>query len=258
MTQKSSLFDLTGKVALITGASRGIGLAIAETFAKHGARVVLASRRAEGVEAAAASIREAGGEALGVACHAGKPEEIQNLVARAKAHFGQIDILVNNAGTNPYFGPLLDAEVAAWQKTFQVNLEGYYFAAREVASHLLLRGAPGSIINITSVTGLRAAPLQGIYGMTKAAVLSMTRTLAQELGHAGIRVNAIAPGLIDTRLSQMLISSDEIRSMIVSRTPLGRVGKPEEIAGGALYLASDASSFMTGQVLIIDGGMTIT
>jgi NAD(P)-dependent dehydrogenase (short-subunit alcohol dehydrogenase family) len=249
---------LEGKVAIITGASRGIGLAIAHRFAESGAKLVLASRKAEGVEAAAASVRERGGEALAVACHAGKPDEVRALVAKAVEHFGQVDVLINNAGTNPYFGPLLDVEESAWQKTFQVNLEGYFTAAREVASRLIARGARGSIVNITSVAGLRAAPLQGVYGMTKAAVVSMTRTLALELGPQGIRVNAIAPGLIETKLSHAITSSDEIVSLVVARTPLNRVGQPDEIAGGALYLASDASSFVTGHTLVIDGGMTIT
>src|SRR5262245_52245964 len=175
---------LEGKVAVITGASRGIGLAIAEAFVDSGARLAIASRKKEGIEAAAETLRVRGGDVLPVACHAGKEEELKALISAAVTRFGKVDVLVNNAGTNPYFGPMLDIEAAAWQKTFQVNLEGYFFAAREVARHLMARDAPGAIVNVASVAGLRAAPLQGVYGMTKAAILSMTSTLAQELGPA--------------------------------------------------------------------------
>jgi NAD(P)-dependent dehydrogenase (short-subunit alcohol dehydrogenase family) len=249
---------LEGKVAVITGASRGIGLAIAEAFIDAGAKVAIASRKKEAIEAAASRLRARGGEAEAYACHAGKEDELKALVQGAISRFGKVDILVNNAGTNPYFGPMLNIEMPAWQKTFQVNLEGYFFATREVAAHLGARGAPGAVINIASVGGLVAAPLQGVYGMTKAAIISMTKTLAQELGSAGIRVNAIAPGLIETRLAEAIVSSEDLRVHVTGRTPLGRHGQPEEIAGGALFLASDAASFVTGHTLVIDGGMTIT
>jgi len=164
---------------------------------------------------------------------------------------------VNNAGTNPYFGPLMNAELPAWDKTFEVNLKGYYWMTRELVRHLVDRNAPGAIVNVASVLGLKASPLQGVYGMTKAAVISMTRTFAVELGGTRIRVNAIAPGLVDTRLASALVSDDAISRLWLERTPIGRVANPDEIAGAALYLASEASSYVTGEVLVVDGGTTI-
>ena len=183
--------SLEDKVAIITGASRGIGESIARTFVANGARVVIASRKIEGVRAVADSLGEG---ALAVAAHTGREADCEALVAAAIERFGRVDVLVNNAATNPYFGPMLDVDMGAWQKTFEVNLQGYFWMARGVARHLRDRGAPGSIVSVSSVAGLEAAPLQGVYGMTKAAVISMTRTLAYELASSGIRVNAIARG----------------------------------------------------------------
>lgn len=251
-----SLITLEGKVAIVTGASRGIGEAIAQAFAQSGAKVVLAARKPDGVEAAAQRIREGGGEALGVACHTGKPDQLEALLKATLDTFGKVDVLVNNAATNPHFGPMLTADDGAIAKTIEVNLKGYFDAARLVARHLLDRKAPGAIINVASVAGVGAAPLQGIYGMTKAAVISMTQTLAYELGGNGIRVNAIAPGLVRTRFASALVDNPDISERILGRTPLGRFAVPEEIAGGALYLASDAASFVTGHTLVIDGGLT--
>ncbi len=250
--------SLTGKVAIVTGASRGIGEAIARALASAGAAVTLASRKQEDLATVAAAITAAGGRALAVAAHTGKAEDVQRLIARTIAEFGQVDILVNNAATNPYFGPMLDISDAQWDKTFEVNAKGYFMCAREVIRHLDSRKAPGSIINVASVAGLRAAPFQGVYGMTKAAVISMTQTLATECGPRGIRVNAIAPGLIETRFAAAIVGNDSLRSHVVARTPLGRHGQPDEIAGAALYLASDAASYVNGHVMVIDGGMTAT
>jgi NAD(P)-dependent dehydrogenase (short-subunit alcohol dehydrogenase family) len=250
---------LDGKVAVITGGSRGIGEAIARAFVAAGARVAIASRKLEGVEAVAASIaKEHGGDRVrAVAAHTGKEDECVRLIREAITMFGKVDVLVNNAGTNPYFGPMVSAEGAAWDKTFDVNLKGYFWCAREVARHLSGREAPGSIINVASVAGIVASPMQGIYSMTKAAVISMTKTLALELGPSRIRVNAIAPGFVDTRLASAVLKNDDLVKVVLGRTPLGRYGTPDEIAGGALYLASDAASFLTGHTLVIDGGLTI-
>ncbi|RYE85531.1 MAG: glucose 1-dehydrogenase, partial [Myxococcales bacterium] len=248
--------SLEGKVAVITGASRGIGESIALAYAAQGARVVLASRKIEGVTAVAEQVTAAGGEALAVACHTGKTDQIEALMAAAIERFGQVDVLVNNAATNPYFGPMLDVDDGAYHKTFEVNLKGYFETSRALARHVTSRGAPGAIVNIASVVALGAAPLQGVYAMTKAAVVSMTQTLAYELGPVGVRVNAIAPGLIRTRFASALLDSPEIHGRVVERTPLGRVGNPEEIAGGAVFLASDGASFVTGHTLVIDGGLT--
>jgi len=250
---------LEGKVCLVTGGSRGIGEAIARTFVAHGARVVIASRKPEGVSAAAESIgKEHGADrVVGIAAHAGKEEDCARLVRETIERFGQVDVLVNNAGTNPYFGPMLNVDMSAWEKTFETNLKGYFWCARDVAKHCLGRNAPGSIINVASVAGLVGSPLQGVYGATKAAIISMTKTLAVELGPSRIRVNAIAPGFIDTRLASAILKNDELLKVVLGRTPLGRYGTPDEIAGGALYLASDAASFLTGHTLVIDGGMTI-
>ena len=248
-------FLLEGKVAIITGASRGIGEAIARAYVAQGARVVLAARKLEGLEVVAHSL---GRSAHAVAAHTGKEADCTALVAEAVRVFGQADILVNNAGTNPYFGPLLGTSNAAWDKTFEVNLKGYFWTTRELAKHLTGRGAPGAIVNISSINGLRAAPQQGVYGMTKAAVVSMTRTLAVELAPARIRVNAIAPGLIETRLSEALSKDDELAKEWQRRTPVGRVGAPAEVAGAAVYFASDAASYVTGEVLTVDGGVMVT
>jgi len=252
------LFSLQGKVALVTGASRGIGEAIALRLAEQGAAVVVAARKLDALRDVAARIERAGGRALAVAAHTGKPDDVKRLVAEAVKAFGQVDILVNNAATNLHFGPMLEVEDAAWDKTFEVNVKGYFNVAREVCHRLQARGAPGSIINVASIAGLRAAPFQGCYGMTKAAVISMTQTLAQELGAAGIRVNAIAPGLVETRLARALVENDVLRTQVVNRTALGRHAQPDEISGAAVFLASDASRYMTGQVLVVDGGTTIT
>lgn len=255
--QFQGLFSLNDKTAIITGASRGIGEAIAHALSAHGANVVLASRKLEGLQGVADAINADGGKAIAVAAHTGKPEMLQNLVDTAIKSFGKVDILVNNAATNPYFGPSLHTEDAAFAKTFEVNLKGYFDLARLVANHLMSRDAPGSIISVASVLGQGAAPMQGVYGMTKAAVISMTQTLAYELGSTRIRVNAIAPGLIKTAFAAALTTNEEISKRVLEKTPLGRFGEPDDIAGAAVYLASDASKFVTGQTLVVDGGMTL-
>jgi len=247
-----------GKVALVTGGSRGIGESIAKALGQSGARVAVAARKLEGLTAAVERLAAAGVEAHPFACHTGKTEEVIALVKSVVARLGKIDVLVNNAATNPHFGPLLTADDRAFDKTFEVNARGYLNVAREVARHLVDRKAPGSLVFVSSMAGLMASPLQGIYGMTKAAVISLTKTLAFELGPSGIRVNAIAPGLVDTRFSQAMIQNPDIVERIVARCPLGRYGEADEIAGAALFLASDAASYVTGHTLVVDGGCTIT
>lgn len=258
MLPSQNLFSLQDTVAIITGASRGIGEAIAIRFAEHGAAVVLAARKPEALNAVMERINASGGRALAVATHTGKPEDVKALVAKAVERFGKVDVLVNNAAANPYFGPMLGIDAGAWDKTFEVNVKGYFAMMREVAQHLQSRQAPGSLINIASIAGLRAAPFQGVYGATKAAVVSMTQTLAQELGASGIRVNAIAPGLVETKFASAIVSDDGIRKHLVERTALGRHAQPDEISGAAVFLASRASSYVTGQVLVVDGGSITT
>lgn len=259
MSLMSASISLDGKVAIVTGGSRGLGEAIARTFVAHGARVVVASRKQDGVAAVAGSIAQEHGadRVVAVAAHTGKEDDCVRLVDEAIARFGKVDVLVNNAGTNPHFGPLLGVENGAWDKTFEVNLKGYFWCAREVANHCVARQAKGSIVSIASVAALIGSPLQGVYAMTKAAVISMTKTLAVELAPSGIRVNAIAPGFVDTRLASAILKNDVLLKHVLDRTPMGRYGTPDEIAGGALYLASDSASFMTGHTLVIDGGLTI-
>jgi NAD(P)-dependent dehydrogenase (short-subunit alcohol dehydrogenase family) len=250
---------LQGKVALVTGASRGIGEAVARTFVAHGARVAVVSRKAEGIQAVADSIAKEHGadKVFAIAGHTGREDECVRMTRQAVERFGQLDILVNNAATNPSFGPMLASEMGAWDKTFEVNVKGYFWCTRELARHCVARNTPGAIVNMASVAGITGAPLQGIYAATKAAVISMTRTLAVELSASKIRVNAIAPGFVDTRFASAILKNDELLQQVVARTPMGRYGNPDEIAGGALYLASDAASFLTGHILVIDGGMTI-
>ena len=245
---------LIDKVVVVTGASRGIGEAIARSCIDAGAKVVLASRKQADLDRVAASLPPE--RVLAVACHTGKPEEVEAMMGKAVERFGRVDGYVNNAATNPYFGPLVDTPDSAIDKTFEVNVRGYLYGARALVKHARARGGGGSIVNIASVAGIRAAPMQGIYGATKAAVISMTQTLAFELGGSAIRVNAIAPGLVETRFAQAIVANPMLRDHVVNRTPLARHAQPAEIAGAAIYLLSDLSSFTTGSVVVVDGGLT--
>jgi NAD(P)-dependent dehydrogenase (short-subunit alcohol dehydrogenase family) len=251
-----ALVNLENKVAIVSGASRGIGEAIALAFADAGAKVVVSSRKLDSVAAVAEQIKARGHDALALAAHIGNTDQCRELIGKTVEAFGKVDVLVNCAATNPFFGPMLDIDEGAYMKTFDVNLRGAFEASRTFAKHVLGRQGKGSIVNIASVAGLRAAPMQGVYGMTKAAMISMTQTLALELGQLGVRVNAVAPGLVETRLSQALTSSESLVQRINERTCLNRVGQPEEIAGPVLFLASDAASYVTGQTLAADGGFT--
>ena len=252
----SELFDLSGKVAVITGASRGIGLAIAEAFSGAGARVVLSSRTQEDLDDAAHKIESAGGEALAVAAHAGDPDAVKTLVDQTLETYGGVDILVNNAGTNPHFGPILTAEDSHWDKILEINLKGYFHMIKACVGSMRERGG-GKVINMSSVSGLRTSPGIGIYGVSKAAVIMLTKNLAVELASDNIQVNAIAPGLIKTRFSRALWETPEIQDAVIGDIPQGRIGLPEEVAGIALYLASEASSYTTGGVFVVDGGQTV-
>lgn len=247
---------LSGKVAIVTGASRGIGQSIAETLAQAGAKVVLASRKQEELDKVAESIKAQGGEALPVAAHTGKKDTLTALVQKTVDTYGQLDILVNNAATNPHFGTLLDAEDSLWQKTIEVNIMGNVWLCQAAVPHMQKAGG-GKIINIASIVGLNPGRFQGIYSATKAAVISLTKTLAMELGSDNIQVNAIAPGLVQTKFAQVLWENESMMEVVKTRTPLGRIGQPDEIAGLALWLASPASSFTTGSVFVVDGGITL-
>ncbi|MFN8531236.1 MAG: glucose 1-dehydrogenase [Anaerolineae bacterium] len=255
----SSVFDLTGKVAIITGASRGIGQAIAEAYASAGAKVVISSRKQEGLDEAAAAIKAKTGDPTAVTtitAHNGDKNALQALVKSTVETYGRLDILVNNAATNPHFGALLDAEDSLWQKTIEVNIMGNFWLCQAAVPHMRQQGG-GKIINIASVNGIRPGSMQGIYSMTKAAVISMTQTLAMELAADHIQVNAIAPGLIRTKFARVLWENEMLVRAVTSRTPAGRIGEPEDIAGMALFLASSASDFATGQTYVLDGGLSI-
>lgn len=249
-------FDLSGKVAIVTGASRGIGEAIAQHFAQAGAKVVVCARKLESLQTVADSINQAGGTALAMACHTGKREQVQAVVEQTLAQWGRIDIVVNNAATNPHFGPLLNSDAAQWDKTYEVNVKGYFWLIQAAAEAMQAQGG-GSIINVASVAGLQPATAMGIYSISKAAVIAMTKQLAQELGPMNIRVNALAPGLIKTKFSSALWDNEDLNQKIVAGTPLGRIGTVDEVAAAALYLASDAAAFTTGTVITMDGGSLV-
>ncbi len=250
-------FSLAGKVAIITGASRGIGESIAHTYAQAGAKVVLVSRKLDGVTAVAEAIRQQGGEALPVAAHMGDQAAVASLVDQVIAAYGGVDIVVNNAGTNPHFGPLLTADESVWDKTLDVNLRGTFRLIQAAAPSMISRGG-GKVINIASIAGLTPNPGVGLYGISKAAVVMMTKVLAVELAEHNIQVNALAPGFIKTKFSQAIWGDEETNAAIVDSTPAGRIASVEELQGMMLYLASPASSFLTGQVITIDGGLTLS
>jgi len=249
-------FDLTGKVAIVTGASRGIGQAITETLASAGAKIIITSRKQENLDPVAESLRAQGAEVTAIVAHNGDKAALQAMVQSALATYGRIDILVNNAATNPHFGPILDSEDGMWAKTIEVNIMGNFWLTQAVVPAMRAVGG-GKIINIASVNGIRPGAWQGIYSMTKAAVISLTQTLAMELSADNIHVNAVAPGLVRTKFARTLWENETLLKSVTDRTPLNRIGEPEDIAGIVCYLASPASNFTTGQVFVVDGGLSI-
>jgi NAD(P)-dependent dehydrogenase (short-subunit alcohol dehydrogenase family) len=245
---------LKDKVALVTGASRGIGRSIAEVFAREGAHVVICGRKQETLDQVA---REIGSNVLPMACHIGQAEQLEQLVAGAIAKFGRIDILVNNAGTNIAQGPTLESTDLQFDKMVEINLKSTFRLVRLVAPGMCERGS-GSIINISSIAGLRPQFEGMLYSMTKAALIMMTQSYALELGPRGVRVNAIAPGLIQTALGEFYWKDPERSGKQMERQSIRHLGQPREIADVALLLASDESSYMTGQTLVVDGGFLLS
>ncbi len=249
-------FSLTGKNAIVTGASRGIGLSIARGFLQSGANVTICGRKRERLDGAIEQLSQWSQRVHSVIAHVGKKDSIQELIDSAVERFGSIDVLVNNAGTNPYFGPIVDSTEKAWDKTMEVNVRGPYILSREIAK-LMKQSGGGSIINIASISGLSAAADQGIYSVSKAALIMLTKTMAKELGEAKIRVNCICPGLVKTQLSSALWNDPVAEKKITDLKALKRIGQADELAGTAIYLASDASSFTTGAMVQVDGGMIL-
>ena len=254
----SALFDLTGKVAIVTGSSRGIGRAIAEAIADHGARVVISSRKQDSCEEVAAAINAKHGEgrATAIAASISSKNDLQHLADETRARFGQIDVLVCNAASNPYYGPMAGISDDQFRKIFDNNVLANHWLIAMVAPDMVER-KDGSIIIVSSVGGLTSSTVIGAYNISKAADFQLARNLAAEFGPSGVRVNCIAPGLIKTDFAKALWENPEVLKAVTRSTPLRRIGLPDEIAGAAVYLASPASTFMTGQAMVVDGGSTI-
>lgn len=249
-------FDLTGKVAIVTGSSRGIGRAIAETLAGLGAKVVVSSRKADACEEVAAGIRKAGGEAIVIPCNIARRHEVEALVADTEKQWGKIDVLVCNAAVNPYYGPMGGLSDEAFDKIMGSNVKSNLWLCNLVMPGMAARGG-GSVVIVSSIGGLRGSEVIGMYCVSKAADFALARSLALEWGPKNVRINCIAPGLVQTDFAKALWEDPKMRSTREAETPLRRIGQPNEIAPAAAYLASDASTFMTGQVMVIDGGVTI-
>ena len=249
-------FSLKGKVALITGASRGIGEALAQALAQSGAHCILVSRKQEALEAVADKIKEDGGQADAIACNMGYIEQIDNLFKEVEARFGKLDILINNAATNPYFGDMINIDEGAWNKTFEVNLKGPFFMI-QFAARLMEKSGGGAIVNVSSINGIRPAPMQGVYSITKAGLINMTKGYASELAGKNIRVNALLPGLTKTKFAGALFEHKDIYDLFMDRIPMKRHAEPDEMAGAVLYLVSDAATYTTGICISCDGGALI-
>lgn len=254
----SALFSLAGKTAIVTGSSRGIGRAIAEAFAEHGANVAISSRKQDACDPVAAAINAGeGGQAIAVAASIAEKDQLAHLVDETRAAFGKIDILVCNAAANPYYGPMAGISDAQFEKIFRNNVLSNHWLAQMVAPEMVAR-RDGSIIIVSSIGGYRASPVIGAYNVSKAADFQLARNLAAELGHANVRVNCIAPGLIRTDFAKALWEDEANLNEALRSTPLKRIGEPEEIAGAAVFLASPAGRYVTGQSIIVDGGATVT
>ncbi len=249
-------WSLEGKVAIITGASKGIGAEIAKTYARQGAKVVVSSRSQEALDAVASEISSAGGQAIGIVCHVGQKEQLEGLVAQTTKHYGGVDILVNNAATNPFFGKLVESTEELFDKIMNVNVKACMTLSNLCFPSMVKRGG-GSIINIASVEGLKPSPGLGMYSISKAALIMLTKSQAKEWGRKKIRSNVICPGLIQTKFSQALWQNEDILNQFVNHLPLKRMAQATEISGLALYLASAASSYTTGAVLTADGGYMV-
>jgi len=252
----NSLFDLTGKIALVTGASRGIGESIAKLLAQNGAHVIVSSRKIDDCQIVVDSIIEAGGSAQAIACHIGEMEQIESIFEQISSQHGRLDILVNNAAANPYFGHILDTDLNAFQKTVDVNIRGYFFMST-MGAKLMKANDGGAIVNVASINGVIPGDYQGIYSITKAAVISMTKAFAKECAQFNIRVNALLPGGTDTKFASTLVNNPKILEQLLHHVPMKRVAQPNEMAGTVLYLVSNASSYTTGTAINVDGGYLI-
>ena len=245
-------FSLEGKVAVVTGGSRGIGRAAALAMADAGAHVVVNSRKIGGLEPVAAEISSKNVKGMAIAAHVGKIDQSKALIDQVMKEFGRLDILVNNAGTNPYYGKLIDQDETTYDITMNVNLKSIFFLSQMAAKIMKAQGG-GSIINTSSIGGIRAGEL-GVYCVSKAAVIMMTQVMAKEWGQYNIRVNAIAPGIIKTRLSEALWKDPDVNARAVAQIPMLRLGEPEELSGIVVFLASQAGSYVTGETIVVDGG----
>ncbi|SFB36157.1 NAD(P)-dependent dehydrogenase, short-chain alcohol dehydrogenase family [Collimonas sp. OK607] len=252
----TKLFDLTGKIALVTGASRGIGEEIAKLLAEQGAHVIVSSRKLDGCQLVADAIIAQGGSAEAYACHVGSMEDIAAVFSHITKVHGRLDILVNNAATNPYFGHILDTDLAAYNKTADVNIRGYFFMSVE-AGKLMKENGGGAIVNTASINALQPGDMQGIYSITKAAVVNMTKAFAKECAPLGIRINALLPGFTKTKFAGALFENEKIYNTVIAQVPMGRHAEPREMAGTVLYLVSDAASYTTGECIVVDGGVTL-